>query len=1076
MNTTVADEYFIVVSSNSGGNRVEEPNSIQQGNNGQIQGGDQISSHSEPRIPLDYLFDSCKDLYVTLQATADSYRDIFQQRLANVRYFHSLLLNEVERLDQVGVEAQADRKDPQQMLDELRHFDQQVLDWDYRNSCWAIVRASNNLWVYATSLYFIILPLDLDFWGDSDPSTLRFRLYFLCDHWKQDGAREDLAQHVHLANHPGYIINRPKQFFDTFGDYVLRVMRMIKRGYLSDVCDIPPLNTFKIMWNCDPNVTGIHLTNETIGLHFDKTIAHLEEMSLPKWKKPGLSRDQSYAIIQYLDKQDGDNGDGSLHRYVHDRRYMSWRCGAHAHQFLDHKTQERLQEFVIGRGGHVDMQQAEIKVELRSTIEADQFETLLAGLNFPFYSVTVKLSWELTRSYAVKMFTGIARTGAIVLEIDGITLDIHPQGAEHYRSNLIVDCIIDFTGLQFITLLNYPRLQEQSVYIGQASLQSAISPRRFSNSWVDLKSDLMEIYKPLSKQRVASDCSAVVAELQAVLERHGQRDVTLVTLFRDTWNATFDLEKGSCVEAYSQDAACPKSILSSRSLRTLVASLDDLRHGQDFLRMVQSNTGIQDLRVSHLGNNVVRYIDHIVRRWCESSCPRLTLEDRLLDSEGRSFAQLAINRSNGDLPGRGAFSGQGNSVMLLYSEQEASDVPVDIEFVQWDCDHVFSPLSDYSAAFLDMATKQHPPRLALLTLDVSQLSFVGFASVKNLLSRSSLEHLNILSSAVDLSLSKSIAQVLGSVQWPTLNSLVLSGDYIDEWLQLWPSPTDAPLLCLQIQGTGPGIQELSHSSVLILHKLFLHSSLIELHLRGVQLRDERDWVLLVESMDFLLLVALDIGEATMQQLISTTNAADLFVSRLKTATRGAARTILFLTAFTLDITAQTDQSVMTIQRVLSLCSVQELCIMCHPFSSRLSDPIAQVLDSVHWDTIESLELRGDALNDWIVFLAKIEAPRLKRLIFSGTPLVEQGLSHTGVLFVQKLIDTCFLVRLHIVDVMLEDKSDWVVLVQSMSPSLLRNFVLRGRSSDQFTSTPEAVALADSKWLEMTENGEGGTEE
>ncbi|KAF9395685.1 hypothetical protein CPC16_007331 [Podila verticillata] len=374
-----------------------------------------------------------------------SKEEIKSRRTVSPDFLSTICSTVVERLDQVRAEALVDRTDAQKILDELRHLEQQIPEWVYQNSCWAIVHASNNLWVYATSLYSIVLPLDLDYWDDSDPSTHRFRLYFLCDHWNQDGAREDMPQHVHLANHPGYIINQPKQFFDTFGDYVLRVMLMLKRGYLDDSCNIPPLNTFKIMWNCDSNVTGIHLTKETIGLVFDKTIAHLEEMSLPKWKKPGLSRDQSYGISQYLDKQDGDNGDGSLYRYVHERRYMSWRCEAHAHQFLDRETLERLREFVIGHGGHVDMQQAEIKVELRSTIEADQFETLFVGLNFPFYSVTVKLDWKLTWSYAVKVFTGIARAGAIVLEIDGITLDINPQRAEHYRSNLIFDGIFIFT-------------------------------------------------------------------------------------------------------------------------------------------------------------------------------------------------------------------------------------------------------------------------------------------------------------------------------------------------------------------------------------------------------------------------------------------------------------------------------------------------------------------------------------------------------------------------------------------------------------------------------------------------------
>lgn len=45
----------------------------------------------------------------------------------------------------------------------------------------------------------------------------------------------------------------------------------------------------------------------------------------------------------------------------------------HAHQFLDHESLERLKQFVYSCGGSIDIQGAILEVELRSTIEVNQF-------------------------------------------------------------------------------------------------------------------------------------------------------------------------------------------------------------------------------------------------------------------------------------------------------------------------------------------------------------------------------------------------------------------------------------------------------------------------------------------------------------------------------------------------------------------------------------------------------------------------------------------------------------------------------------------------------------------------------
>lgn len=221
----------------------------------------------------------------------------------------------------------------------------------------------------------------------------------------------------------------------------------------------------------------------------------------------------------------------------------------------------------------------------------------------------------------------------------------------------------------------------------------------------------------------------------------------------------------------------------------------------------------------------------------------------MYDTQGRVVAQLGIDGSKSRPPGDNSLTTFGYEIDPLFSRQQAKDLLVDVEFLQWDCDHVFSQLSDYSALFLNMATRKYPSVLTLFSLDVSQLSRVGLSSVQEVLERSILEHLHVICTPVDSQVD-SISQVLDAVPWSSLKSLVFSGNSIDEWMSLWPSPIAPRLLSLQIRGNWPNVQELSHASVVLLQQLIYSSPLMELHFRNVQLQDKRDWTLIVDSMDF----------------------------------------------------------------------------------------------------------------------------------------------------------------------------------------------------------------------------------
>lgn len=1055
---------YVVIYGSNRGQQAEDSYNTQQESDNQGQGNHHGLVQDEILSSPRDLFDTCMYLYKYQESITEGGRDLFRQAVANTRYYHSMFIEEIKKLHPAGVKASVYGKDQVQILQELRDLEQQVPEWEYRNVCFCTLTDKSIQWRYAVSSLFIALPSDLNLWDSSDPSTHRFQVHFLCDNWKHNGAAGDLPQHVHLSNHPGYSLKYPEEFFQEFGDYVLRVLQMIKSGYTNHLYEIPPLDTTKILWSCDPNVIGSHITKDTIAPLVDTAIAYLQELSPTKWRQNlGLTCTQSAMIKQiFLDLRDDDNAEGNLHRLIDSKQDVYWKCQAHAHQYLDIKSLEVLSEFVCGHGGYVDLRLARLGVELGSLVQANQFRALLFGGKHTF-DIMIKLNWPATRSYVRELCMDIAKTNTPYLELDGITLDIHPLGNQQYRRNLFATDIIANTKLWVITLLNYPRPLEHCGHFGKYFLHFANSLARSPDNWIPAELSLNELVDLLPVLQDASAINTVAKDLQSALKKNDSGVKTLA-VFEESWNAIIDLDIGAFVEVHSRNMVCPKGVLTSGSLRTLGVHLGVFKFDQEFFEMARTNTELQELNVSYDGLNVLDYTEHIVKMWHDSSSTfRLTLLDRMHDTEGRVVAQMDFQRHDEHQLEGNVVDVHGCDLCPPLCHHLTVNKFAGIIFQQWDCDHVFSQISDYSASFLDMATQQHSSALKSLTLHVSRLSHAGLSTIQEILCRSYLEHLHVVCTPVD-SRSESISQILGSVQWSSLKSLVFSGNNIDEWIKIWPSPVTSRLLSLQIRGTWPNVQELSHSSVLFLQRLIFSSSLAELCLWSVQLQDKHDWVLVIDSMDLLLLETLDLGYRSVHDFISMGNAVDLLFSRIEAdvVDQESKNAILVFPSFHLNVDTLFEHGPTHLQRILSYCRLGALVVECDPFDSSLSDLIAQVFRSVQWSTLKSLDLCCDNINDWIPFMANVDAPCLKSLGIWGSELVQQELTHSSVLIVERFIKSSPLEAVRFQHVQLQDTRDWVLLFKSMSLWLLEKILLWGSSHSQIVANTEAMELRKSR--------------
>ncbi|KAF9321349.1 hypothetical protein BG006_002633 [Podila minutissima] len=805
---------------------------------------------SPPQSELSQLRETLLELYKLLQSNIHNPAEsmvTFRQCMANVQYYHSKFESDIKNADNAEIRDPTSGLDKSQMLQEIRDLQKQVPEWDLQNNYHNMLHLDDSWRRYETSSLFIILPSDLNSWVNSDSATHQLRIHFLCSNL-QSAPPTDKPQHVHLSNHPGYNLLRPHEFLREYGYYVLRLLQIIKCGYSDAEYQFLPLDGDKILWNCDPNVVGSHINKDTITHLVDRAIAYLHELSLPQERNPAPTGDQAAMIKSFLDLQGGGNPDSNLIPCIASDHQVHWMCQEHAHQHVDQGCLQELQDFVSSHGGHVDMQQATLSVELGSESETDEFRRLLTGTKYAF-DISLTIRWNPTRANIRELCLDIGKTNAVFLEIDGVTPDIQPREYVQYSVDIFCDKILqEARNLLAITLLNYPRPQEQCLYFRQIVLQSPLTPDQNPHQLEFLRHDVRKFTDMVDRAKATSDLTTAAGELSAMLAKHGRSDATVFTSYRGSWSGVVDLKKGAFVDVYSVDMACTQLVLSSGSLRKITLYVYEMDVDQAFFSMLKANTELEELNVTHdpYNHNKLHSITKIFRIWHDASSSfRLTVLDRMQDHEGRIVAQLAIRGAARDLPDVEG----GEEEQSLVCLQQTKVALEDIEILQWHCDKIFGQLSDEIASFLDTATQQHPSILTSFSIDITDRSPACLVSIQNIISRSNLEHLVVDCAPIKPAISDLIAQVLDSIQWPSLKSLVLTGHNIDEWIQLWLRPVAPSLLCLQIRGTGSTIQALSHESVLFVLDMVLASPMVELHFENVHLPGLRDWELFVKSMD-----------------------------------------------------------------------------------------------------------------------------------------------------------------------------------------------------------------------------------
>ncbi|KAK3836569.1 MAG: hypothetical protein JOS17DRAFT_842381 [Linnemannia elongata] len=192
-----------------------------------------------------------------------------QQELANVQ-------QEMLKLQEYSIRMQ------QEALDRLALIQNKVA---------AILTQTYELHEYPIPRLIIVLPKE----SASRMETLgrgirnlfadQFTLYFLCEcgeHTKPvegQPTNPSLKHEIHIARHEGYDIDRPNEFFDKYGLYILALLQMLKYGVTIAGVVVPPLGQLNIVDTVESTLGGINTVLQDLGPKVDSSIAYIEGLT-----------------------------------------------------------------------------------------------------------------------------------------------------------------------------------------------------------------------------------------------------------------------------------------------------------------------------------------------------------------------------------------------------------------------------------------------------------------------------------------------------------------------------------------------------------------------------------------------------------------------------------------------------------------------------------------------------------------------------------------------------------------------------------------------------------------------------
>jgi hypothetical protein len=347
-----------------------------------------------------------------------------EERAKNHDEIQRLQRKQQETADQL-VKKQEEMNEMQKMaLDRLANIHSRVQ---------AVVTQTYELHEYPIPRLFIVLPKDTGVFNKiKSPFATQFRLYFLCEcgtHTMEENSKT--PHEIHLAKHEGYDLEKPNEFFERYGSYVLTLMNMIKYGITAASCVMSPLSSLKIVEGIDTVQEHMKFVKENIAPLVDSTINFLDDFkrktdSEEKLVEGQTELDQLEALEgadlrqleSYLKVKDKGRVLANLYRIVTTEGHVKWVCFDHYKVTYRQSTVQQLRECVeVNRGTFVE-ETGRIVIKIASSTLAKEFYDAMVKAR-GIQELEITLEWDATMSDLRSLANAISKANVVHVTVDG---------------------------------------------------------------------------------------------------------------------------------------------------------------------------------------------------------------------------------------------------------------------------------------------------------------------------------------------------------------------------------------------------------------------------------------------------------------------------------------------------------------------------------------------------------------------------------------------------------------------------------------------------------------------------------
>ncbi|KAI8349156.1 hypothetical protein B0O80DRAFT_429247 [Mortierella sp. GBAus27b] len=380
-----------------------------------------VVSNPQPNPSLREVMSAQVDLKAVVQQSFDRQSNQIQALQDQL----TLTSNELTKTTAKLVKKQEQMNEMQKMaLDRLANIQSRVQ---------AVVTQTYELHEYPIPRLFIVLPKNTGVFDKiKNPFATQFRLYYLCEcgtHTMDENSKT--AHEIHLAKHEGYDLEKPNEFFERYGPYILTLMNMIKYGITAAGCVVSPLSSLKIVEGIDTIQEHMKFVKEHIAPLVDSTIDFLDGLNRKTDSGEELAEghtefDQLEALEgadlrqleSYLKVKDKGRALANLYRIVTTEGHVKWVCFDHYKSTYRQSAVQQLREIVeVNRGTFVE-ETGGIEIKIATSTLAKQFyDAMIKARGIQELEIT--LEWDATMSDIRSLANAISKANVVHVSVDG---------------------------------------------------------------------------------------------------------------------------------------------------------------------------------------------------------------------------------------------------------------------------------------------------------------------------------------------------------------------------------------------------------------------------------------------------------------------------------------------------------------------------------------------------------------------------------------------------------------------------------------------------------------------------------